>query len=109
MGVFTAIAVAVKAVVAKITFAAVAKFVGTILVSSLISRVMAKRLGQGSGGGDGGGRIQLPPATDNKIPVVYGSAFLGGPNRCLSNYRSKNHVLCGSISRKNRQWYYKLW
>lgn len=29
-------------------------------------------------GGDGGGRVQLPPATDNKIPVVYGSAFIGG-------------------------------
>jgi hypothetical protein len=79
MGVFTAIAVAVKAIVAKITFAAVAKFVATILVSSLVSRVMAKRLGQGAGGGEGGGRIQLPPATENKIPVVYGSAFLGGP------------------------------
>jgi len=79
MGVFTAIAVAVKAIVAKVTFAAVAKFVATILVSQLVGRVLAKRAGQGAGGGDGGGRVQLPPATNNKIPVVYGSAFLGGP------------------------------
>jgi hypothetical protein len=79
MGVFTAIAVAVKAIVAKVTFAAVAKFVGTILVSQLVGRVLAKRAGQGAGGGDGGGRVQLPPATNNKIPVVYGNAFLGGP------------------------------
>ena len=32
-----------------------------------------------SGSRDAGGRIQLPPATDNKIPVVYGKAFIGGP------------------------------
>jgi hypothetical protein len=79
MGVFTAIAVAVKAIAAKITFAAVAKFVGSILVSQLVGRMLAKRAGQGAGGGDGGGRIQLPPATDNKIPVIYGTAFIGGP------------------------------
>ena len=44
-----------------------------------ISRLIAKRAASGSAGGDGGGRVQLPPATENKIPVIYGTAFTGGP------------------------------
>ena len=32
----------------------------------------------GNGVGNQGGRIQLPPASNNKIPVVYGSAFING-------------------------------
>ena len=44
-----------------------------------VSQIIAKRGNVGSAGGDGGGRIQLPPATENKIPVIYGTAFTGGP------------------------------
>ena len=84
MAVFTAIATAItKAVVAftwKAFFVAAGKFVLTTLVSVGISKVLAKRAMRGANaGGDGGGRIQLPPATDNKLPVVYGSAFMSGP------------------------------
>jgi hypothetical protein len=69
----------VAAAVAKITVAAVVKFVVTTALSIGISRLIAKRaIAKAQAGGDGGGRVQLPPATDNKIPVVYGSAFLGG-------------------------------
>ena len=32
----------------------------------------------GLGSGAQGGRIQVPPATNNKIPVVYGQAFMNG-------------------------------
>jgi hypothetical protein len=69
----------VAAAVAKITVAAVVKFVVTTAFSIGVSRLLAKRaIAKAQAGGDGGGRVQLPPATDNKIPVVYGSAFLGG-------------------------------
>jgi hypothetical protein len=69
----------VAAAVAKITVAAVVKFVVTTALSIGVSRLLAKRaIAKAQAGGDGGGRVQLPPATDNKIPVVYGSAFLGG-------------------------------
>ena len=68
------------AIFAKVTFAAIAKFVVTTALSIGVSRLLAKRAMQtASDGGGGGGRIQLPPATDNKIPVIYGSAFVGGP------------------------------
>jgi len=67
------------AIFAKVTFAAVAKFVITTALSIGVSKLLAKRAMSGaSAGGNGGGRVQLPPATDNKIPVVYGSAFIGG-------------------------------
>jgi len=69
----------VSAAIAKITVAAVVKFVVTTALSIGVSRLLAKRaIAKAQAGGDGGGRVQLPPATDNKIPVVYGSAFLGG-------------------------------
>jgi hypothetical protein len=70
----------VAAAVAKVTVAAVVKFVVTTAFSIGVSRLLAKRaIAKAQAGGDGGGRVQLPPATDNKIPVVYGSAFTGGP------------------------------
>jgi len=34
--------------------------------------------GNNSAAGSQGGRIQIPPATNNKIPVVYGSAYVNG-------------------------------
>ena len=44
------------------------------------TRLLTKRaLKKAGAGGDGGGRVQIPPATDNKIPVVYGSAYMSGP------------------------------
>ena len=76
------VAVAAKvfaAVAAKVTFAAVAKFVVTTALSIGVSKLLAKRaMKNAAAGGGGGGRVQLPPATDNKLPVVYGSAFIGG-------------------------------
>jgi len=77
--VIAAVAKVVVAAIAKVTFAAVAKFIVTTALSIGISRLLAKRAMKGAAaGGEGGGRIQLPPATDNKIPVVYGTAFIGG-------------------------------
>jgi hypothetical protein len=76
----TAVTTAIKALTLKAVVVGAAKFIGTTLLASGVSRLMAKRqLKSASSGGFGGGRIQLPPATDNKIPVIYGSAFVGGP------------------------------
>jgi hypothetical protein len=43
-----------------------------------------------------GNRQQLPPATDNKLPVLYGSAFVGG------------QVVDLSISENNQELYYVI-
>ena len=70
----------VVAAIAKITIAAVVKFVVTTVLSIGISRLLAKRaMKKATAGADAGGRVQLPPATDNKIPVIYGSALISGP------------------------------
>ena len=51
----------------------------TAAVSIGISRLIAKRANTSAdAGGDGGARFQLQPSTTNKIPVVYGSAFIAG-------------------------------
>jgi hypothetical protein len=71
---------AIVAAVAKITIGAVVKFVAGTVLSIGVSRLMAKRaMKKANAGGDGGARIQLPPATDNKLPIIYGSAFTSGP------------------------------
>jgi hypothetical protein len=58
---------------------AVAGFAINLVATMVISSIIAKRAAPG-GGGQGqkqiGNRIQLPPATDNKIGVVYGSAYM---------------------------------
>lgn len=48
----------------------------TALVSYALNRSIAK--GQAQTGFDPGARQMLSPATNHKIPVVYGGAFLGG-------------------------------
>ena len=58
---------------------AVAGFAINLVATMVISSIIAKRADPG-GGGQGqkqiGNRVQLPPATDNKIGVVYGSAYM---------------------------------
>ncbi len=85
MGFVVAAVKAVAAIVAKSAIAkTVVKLAATALISKVatksISKLIAKRDGvQAASGGDAGGRVQLPPATDNKLPIVYGTAWLGGP------------------------------
>jgi len=45
----------------------------TIAISSLISKDQPDT---GQGNAQTGGQVQLPPATDNKLPVVYGDAWV---------------------------------
>lgn len=74
------------AVVAAVVFsggtallATIGKALVTAAVSIGVSRLIAKRANTAAdAGGDGGARIQLPPATVNKLPVIYGTAFVGG-------------------------------
>ena len=64
------------------TAVAVASFAINIVASMIISKAFAPNIN--NSGIDGinsvnpGSRIQLPPAGDNKIPVVYGQAYVGG-------------------------------
>lgn len=90
------VAAAVYAVGASVVITAVA-FVAT----AVVTKSFLKSLQPGSPGGAGdapnpGNRQQLPPATDNKLPVVYGQAWLGGT------------VIDLSISSDNQQIYYVI-
>ena len=59
---------------AAITFGI--RLVTTLVISSIIAKRAAPQDVGGQGQQQIGNRIQLPPATDNKIGVVYGSAFM---------------------------------
>ena len=76
-------------------------FAINMVVSAVISKAFFTPSqpdgGMGSGSSiDPGNRQQLPPATDNKLPVVYGSAWVGGIVTDLS------------ISSDNQQMYYVI-
>ena len=52
--------------------------------------------GNNSARGSQGGRIQVPPATNNKIPVVYGSAYVNGTitdARLISTDQKTNNTM----------------
>lgn len=82
MAIFTAIA---GAIVGAIGVTGVVATIATSLIAGGlafgVSRLIAPR---GASGGNQqedsvtGARVQLPPATNNKLPVVYGTAFIGG-------------------------------
>jgi len=86
MPVFTAIAAGVTAVAGAIGFSAataatigaVGAFAARTMLTIGISKLIAKRNTDtgAPGASNSGARVQLPPATNNKLPVVYGSAFV---------------------------------
>ena len=81
MPVFTAIAAAVSAALGGGIIGAIGGFIVRAVVTLGISRLATKMLAPDNktpASTDQGIRLQLEPATDNKVPVVYGSAFLGG-------------------------------
>ena len=62
-------------------------FAVNMLASSIIAKSFSPSSNQNSTNGDAlnpGSPIQIPPAGDNKIPVVYGSAYVGGTITDLS-------------------------
>ncbi len=67
--------------------ASAAAFAINMLASSIIAKSFSPSSNQNSTNGDAlnpGSPIQIPPAGDNKIPVVYGSAYVGGTITDLS-------------------------
>jgi hypothetical protein len=68
----------VSAAFTGITVASVASFAVRTMVTIGISKLVANRANKkGAGAQDVGSRFSLGPATNNKLPVSYGSAFLG--------------------------------
>lgn len=77
MAIFTAIATAVTAITGSAIFGAVASFAARTLLTIGITKLVANRANKSAAGTqDSGARVQLPPATDNKVPVVYGKAYI---------------------------------
>jgi hypothetical protein len=78
MGFVVAAVKVVAAVVAKSAKLAATAIISKVATKS-ISKLIAKRSGDVGSGTDAGARVQLPPASDNKLPIVYGSAWVSGP------------------------------
>ncbi len=59
---------------------AVTAFAINIVASTIISKAFAPNIDTGSQNQNQnpGNRTQVPPAGDNKLPVIYGSAYVGG-------------------------------
>jgi len=100
----TIIAVTVIGLAAGSAAAIVTAFVINMVIATVITKAFFTP-NQPSGGGAGGlsgdspnpgNRQQIPPATDNKLPIVYGEAYLGGIISDLS------------ISSNNQELYYVL-
>jgi hypothetical protein len=85
MGFIVPVIKAIATVVAKSVVAkAVVKLAAAAIISKVatkaISKLIAKRTDVGSSSGlDAGARVQLPPAAENKLPIVYGTSWVGGP------------------------------
>jgi len=79
MGGFVVAALISEAFAATV-IGSVLAFAINMVASSIISKIFAPDAPQGSQGAqpNPGNRQQLAPAGDNKLPVVYGSAYLGG-------------------------------
>jgi hypothetical protein len=60
---------------------AVTAFAINMIASSIISKALGSsspNTNDSQGNPNPGNRAQVPPAGDNKLPVVYGSAYVGG-------------------------------
>lgn len=77
MPVFTAIAAAVTAFTGFTFLGSVAAFAAKAVLFNGVSKLIGNRQGSNAtGSSNAGARVQIPPATDNKLPVIYGSAFV---------------------------------
>lgn len=91
----TAVVTAVQAVAAWIGTSFIAKTVFNIAASFLVSRLINKSANKSKSSSQGG-RIQLPPQSNNKIPVLYGSAYINGiitDARLVSTDSKTNNVM----------------
>ena len=88
-----------KTTVAAFTIGqAMLAFAINMVASTIISRVFAPDMPtfDGTRYPNPGNRQQIPPATDNKLPIIYGSSYVGGI------------VIDLSISNNNQQIYYVM-
>ena len=94
----------VTALAISATYGAIAATAMAFAINMVVSAVISKVLfNQGQPANDiagsspnPGNNQQVPPATDNKLPVVYGSAYVGGT------------VIDLSISQNNQELYYVM-
>lgn len=78
---------------------AAASFAINIVASMIVSKAFAPNIDNtalNANSANPGNRVQLPPAGSNKVPIVYGSAYVGGMVTDLS------------ITSNNQQLYYVL-
>jgi hypothetical protein len=97
----TIIATAILVGASTATITAVAFAINMVIAAVITKAFFTPNQPSGAGGLSGdspnpGNRQQLPPATDNKLPVVYGQAWLGGT------------IVDLSISQNNQELYYVI-
>jgi hypothetical protein len=97
----TIIATAILVGASTATITAVAFAINMVIAAVITKAFFTPNQPSGAGGLSGdspnpGNRQQVPPATDNKLPVVYGQAWLGGT------------IVDISISSNNQELYYVL-
>ena len=95
VAVYAAIAVAAEIAVTTIVVTCIAMIASSVISKSFAQQQQASD-GAASSSPNPGNNQQVPPATDNKLPVVYGTAWLGGT------------IIDLSISENNQQLYYVL-
>ncbi len=105
MAVFTAIA---TAIVGAVGLTGVLATIATSVIAGGLAYGTARALGvfkppSFDQGADPGTSIQLPPATDNKLPVLYGQAFTSGPifDAAISN-ENKTMTYCIALSEETQ-------
>ena len=105
MAVFTAIA---TAIVGAIGLSGVLATIATSVIAGGLAYGTARALGvfkppSLDQGADPGSRIQLPPATDNKLPVIYGNVFTSGPifDAAISN-ENQTMTYCIALSEETQ-------
>jgi len=104
MAVFTAIA---SAIVGAIGITGVLATIATSVIAGGLAYGTARALGVFKAPEintkDPGVTIQLPPATDNKLPILYGQAFTSGPifDAAISN-ENKTMTYCIALSEETQ-------
>lgn len=80
MPIFSAAAAYISTAVAGMSFSTVASFAARTLLTIGIAKLLANRNESTAPTGtqDNNARIQLNPATSNKLPMIYGNAFVEG-------------------------------
>lgn len=94
----SSIIAAVSSLYTAIQSSSILSFALNMVASSIISRVFApdRPTNDSTATRDPGSRITAPPAGDNKLPVIYGTAYTGGI------------LIDMSISNDNQQIYYVI-